>query len=208
MSEELEALHGAWWNTSDGLATYVSGIDKTPGWQKFANSYDNPKNRNHRITEVERVSGFLISPALVRLRALAEIAAGGESDFRFPEHLNLDGTTAGRLLAEDFLMLFSPKRHDRLQACVRMAAEESKKHNPYCKVHLSSVADIVFAFVSFVEREHRLPDKRELNIEAGRIKEQLAESDPRWNDGRWEDDEVSRIRKKAGLNGLPNARRI
>ena len=207
MSEELEETYGAWWNTSAGLSARIAGIQNSRGWPSFKIAYDDPTNRNRRIEEYARAGHFKISRHSVKLRALAEIAAGKELEFRFSEHVELDAVSAGKMLGEQILGLLAAQGTQALFECYEMAKEEANRSNPHCKIHLSSVSDMISAFVSFIEQEKRLPDKRELNVHAGRKFRQLKPTDPRWQDGFWEDDDASKIRKKAGFQRLPNAAR-
>jgi hypothetical protein len=201
--EDLQSFCDHWWNTSGGLEREFPGIENSRGWDVFKQEYDTQENQINRLDGYARTLAFYISPELIILRDLAEIASGKDNDLRYQDHRSLSRSEAGIKLGDRVLFLLSPEGRDEFRNLSDGLKEEAKKREPNYRGAESNVADLVFAFLRYVRRERSLPSKKALKIEAHRIQHQLSKTDPRWNDeGRWADGEASPYIKKAGLGKL------
>ncbi len=203
--EELQLTYESWWNTSDGLESEFPGIQETRGWTIFKGEYDKPLNQQTRLENYARASQFRISPELIRLKDLAQIAAENQIGSLLQDHRNLDAAQAGALLGKRVLHLLSPDGWESFQECAEVLKDEDKARNENFRGDRSIIAEMISAFLSFLERERRLPAKKELRIEANRMLENLSASDARRNDPRWDERGATDYLKKAGFSCLPKS---
>lgn len=163
--EELTTIYGCWWNTSAGLSARIPEIVQNEEWTKFSTIYDEPQFQEIRVKAwADASQDFYLVPSLFALRDLAERALGRNSDLNQQKALTPE--VAGKRLAKIILDMLAPNKNKAPKEFADSILESIKCESPPQR----NAADLVWAMVQFMEREKRLPKKKELNIEASRIR--------------------------------------
>jgi hypothetical protein len=176
--EELAAIYDCWWNTSAGLRARFPGIEHSAEWTQFSEIYDQTKFQKVRVKDwITASPGFTISSSLMKLRALAERALNQKN--HGPDLLNgVSPEVAGKRLAKTILGMLSEGNERSLEEFATDALATIKAKLPQNRNN----RDLIWAMLQFMEREKKLPRKKELSIEAMRLARlvRVNEKNPSW----------------------------
>lgn len=166
-----------WWNTSEGLCQRYPHLREADIWPQFAAHYDKEDCREHRLKMWDLTnppSAYDPSPSV--LRSFADAVLGKNDIIAAMPCILDDGTIgdgqsvaefrqdAAERLANAVLSFLDDK--NRMKA---LAAEVTKE--PKRKGRKTAVAQAIRAFLFFLSRTGaRLPTKKELDIEANRMR--------------------------------------
>lgn len=156
-----------WWSTSAGLVEKVPELLTSKGWKRFAMKYDSPAAQRKRMLAAE-ASKRKINREVAEIIAKANTLPGS-IPLRSPYLLFSNDPIKAREEAIDELLgivnrLFKPGNPSLLTAIAKEMAE--RKSPPF--IQKRNLSEGVNAFCAFILREHCLPDREQLNLEANR----------------------------------------
>lgn len=173
-----------WWNTAAGLLSKHEELRESPYWEKFADSYDQSECRDLRLKRWREAlptppPNSAESPAPSILAAWAKTVLGLWEPVLSLPWISEDGMTvhpgigpsqeeAAKKLARWVLSMTDHTDKGRILEELAEVIREQQKPKLVPIVELNRTFEITRALLIFIHREHRIPGKIELNIEANR----------------------------------------
>ena len=166
-------------STSKDLLQFYPFLERQKEWAKFAEAFDKPECRKNRgkaaraleapeqpdeIREMLNHCNWVLRAETLSL--LPKIDDDGKASFQTPEQDVESHLKAATALAEKVELLLSDSEAGAEMRSGVEQAVKSLKHRPDTR----SIIDAFKAMCLFIRREQRLPSKKELNIEAFRMK--------------------------------------
>ena len=164
-----------WWYSSEGLKKRIPELQDLKGWDLFAARYDDREatfNRWEAMEASKRKVNAMAAEAIDRITDLLGQIPRSSVSLLFSNDPETLREKAIDDLAEIVGRLFDSRNSPLLR---EIAAELEQRKNP-AEVRKQMLAEGLEAFLSFILRERRLPNRDELNLEANRRKQAKWES--------------------------------